>query len=263
MNELDIEALLFQGEQNAHRADEARKQTKRARTAIHSSDTPDFMPLPTSSPRADHFRPGSSGDHNNMSEGGRRGHPINRYSAEREENDEIRSRRTKDIEDGKGGSDRASANGSVHSRDDRRRVKSRSPRGHRYESSRDQGHLDRYRPGDRQNNNGYRDRDYDRRPNSRERSHRDDRRGNDRGRDSYGRRDDGDRYRRGSPDRHGFNRKVKTPEPTTDERDSRTVFVQQLAARLRTKDLELFFSQVGKVVDAQIVKDRVSQRSKG
>lgn len=56
---------------------------------------------------------------------------------------------------------------------------------------------------------------------------------------------------------------MKTPEPTDDERDRRTVFVQQLAARLRTKDLKQFFESVGPVVDAQIVKDRVSGRSKG
>jgi len=39
--------------------------------------------------------------------------------------------------------------------------------------------------------------------------------------------------------------------------------VQQLAARLRTQQLVDFFSQVGPVKEAQIVKDRVSNRSKG
>jgi RNA-binding protein 39 len=41
------------------------------------------------------------------------------------------------------------------------------------------------------------------------------------------------------------------------------VFVQQLAAALRTKQLKAFFEQSGPVVEAQIVKDRVSGRSKG
>jgi RNA recognition motif-containing protein len=50
---------------------------------------------------------------------------------------------------------------------------------------------------------------------------------------------------------------------TEDERDRRTVFVQQLAARLRTKELITFFEKVGPVKEAQIVKDRVSGRSKG
>jgi RNA-binding protein 39 len=50
---------------------------------------------------------------------------------------------------------------------------------------------------------------------------------------------------------------------TEDERDRRTVFVQQLAARLRTRELKEFFEKVGEVNEAQIVKDRISQRSKG
>lgn len=54
-----------------------------------------------------------------------------------------------------------------------------------------------------------------------------------------------------------------TPALTEDERDRRTVFVQQLAARLRTKELIAFFEKIGPVKEAQIVKDRVSGRSKG
>ncbi|KAK4941014.1 Phosphatidylinositol-3-phosphatase SAC1 [Elasticomyces elasticus] len=84
------------------------------------------------------------------------------------------------------------------------------------------------------------------------------------------RRDDGDdrrdrnkeRQRSTSPKKES---KGKTPEAqlTEDERDRRTVFVQQLAARLRTKELIQFFEKVGPVKEAQIVKDRVSGRSKG
>ncbi|KAF8247497.1 splicing factor, CC1-like protein [Wilcoxina mikolae CBS 423.85] len=55
----------------------------------------------------------------------------------------------------------------------------------------------------------------------------------------------------------------RSPQLTEDERDRRTVFVQQLAARLRTKELIAFFEKVGPVKEAQIVKDRVSGRSKG
>ena len=60
-----------------------------------------------------------------------------------------------------------------------------------------------------------------------------------------------------------FEPKAKDPEPTEDERDRRTVFVQQLAARLRTRELIQFFEKIGPVKEAQIVKDRVSGRSKG
>ncbi|MCJ1394645.1 hypothetical protein MMC18_007525 [Xylographa bjoerkii] len=90
-----------------------------------------------------------------------------------------------------------------------------------------------------------------------------------------GRRDDDDRTRDRSPrrERNGGRKrtpspkraktKSPTPQPTEDERDRRTVFVQQLAARLRTKELIAFFEKVGPVKEAQIVKDRVSGRSKG
>jgi RNA-binding protein 23/39 len=54
-----------------------------------------------------------------------------------------------------------------------------------------------------------------------------------------------------------------SPMLTEDERDERTIFVQQLASRLRTKELIKFFEQIGPVREAQIVKDRVTGRSKG
>jgi len=86
------------------------------------------------------------------------------------------------------------------------------------------------------------------------------------------RRDEDDSHRDRSPrrDRNSARKrspstkpKSPTPQPTEDERDRRTVFVQQLAARLRTKELIQFFEKVGPVKEAQIVKDRVSGRSKG
>lgn len=54
-----------------------------------------------------------------------------------------------------------------------------------------------------------------------------------------------------------------TPPISEEVRDSRTVFVQQLAQRLRTKELIKFFEKAGPVRDAQIVKDKISGRSKG
>ncbi|CAG8509514.1 3131_t:CDS:10, partial [Racocetra fulgida] len=45
-----------------------------------------------------------------------------------------------------------------------------------------------------------------------------------------------------------------------EERDKRTVFVMQLAARLRTRELADFFSSAGKVRDAKIIADRISRR---
>lgn len=64
-------------------------------------------------------------------------------------------------------------------------------------------------------------------------------------------------------------RKEKSPvrQPidnlSPEERDARTVFCMQLAARIRPRDLEDFFSAVGKVRDVRIISDRNSRRSKG
>lgn len=90
---------------------------------------------------------------------------------------------------------------------------------------------------------------------------------------------DGDRYRAGRDhirdrsrdrrradgDRRGSGRRNATPpeEPTEDDRDKRTIFVQQISARAETRHLRQFFEVIGPVVEAQIVKDRVTGRSKG
>ncbi|XP_017399990.1 probable RNA-binding protein 23 isoform X2 [Cebus imitator] len=129
-----------------------------------------------------------------------------------------------------------------------------------------------------------RDRDQHRRRNSqsrsRDRQHRhrsrswDRRRSESRSRDH--RREDRVRYR--SPPlatghRYGhsksphFREKSPVREPidnlSPEERDARTVFCMQLAARIRPRDLEDFFSAVGKVRDVRIISDRNSRRSKG
>ncbi|KAK0705347.1 hypothetical protein B0H67DRAFT_381626 [Lasiosphaeris hirsuta] len=99
------------------------------------------------------------------------------------------------------------------------------------------------------------------RPRGEERRDRDDHR--DR---NYRRRDDERGHRAAAAAAaagHGTPRDATPPQLTEDERDRRTVFVQQLAARLRTRELKEFFERVGPVAEAQIVKDRVSNRSKG
>lgn len=78
-----------------------------------------------------------------------------------------------------------------------------------------------------------------------------------------GRRNDRRGGGRSRSPRGGKDSRNGTPPLTEDERDKRTIFVQQLAARLRTKELAAFFEKVGPVKEAQIVKDRVSGRSKG
>ncbi|KAI1766453.1 splicing factor, CC1-like protein [Hypoxylon sp. FL1150] len=125
----------------------------------------------------------------------------------------------------------------------------------------DRRHSRRHRGGDgdfyRSGGRG-RDRSRSRSPRRQHYRPRDDRRDRDR--------DDRSHYRNRDDDRHRGGRTPKrdaTPQLTEDERDRRTVFVQQLAARLRTKELKEFFEKVGPVTEAQIVKDRISGRSKG
>ncbi|KAJ3108071.1 hypothetical protein HDU97_002306 [Phlyctochytrium planicorne] len=47
------------------------------------------------------------------------------------------------------------------------------------------------------------------------------------------------------------------------ERDKRTVFIMQLAARVRRRDIADFFEEAGKVRDVRLITDRHSRRSKG
>lgn len=149
------------------------------------------------------------------------------------------------------GSEHGSAQGSQKSR---RRSRSRDADRRNSRRHRDAPHDngDYYRGGGRPRSRSrsagryYRPRGGDRR----ERDERDDRR--------LG----GERRRSRSP-KGGKGSRDGTPPLTEDERDKRTVFVQQLAARLRSKELIAFFEKVGPVKEAQIVKDRVSGRSKG
>lgn len=69
--------------------------------------------------------------------------------------------------------------------------------------------------------------------------------------------------RAGEERKAGRREKTITPEVTEDDRDKRTIFVQQISQRAETRHLRAFFEVIGPVVEAQIVKDRVTGRSKG
>ncbi|KAL2259655.1 hypothetical protein VTK26DRAFT_6614 [Humicola hyalothermophila] len=148
---------------------------------------------------------------------------------------------------------RASSSGRDTPRSDAGSHKSR-----RRSRSRDSGrHSRRHRDGDYYRGSRRGGRSRSRSPNRYYRPPGDDRRDRDRDRDDRG-------YRRRDDDRRGRRHSTpRDPSPTGDERDRRTVFVQQLAARLRTRELKEFFEKAGPVAEAQIVKDRVSNRSKG
>ncbi|EGX46935.1 hypothetical protein AOL_s00097g361 [Orbilia oligospora ATCC 24927] len=170
---------------------------------------------------------------------------------------------------------RRSDAGSTRSKNRRRRSRSRESDRHRSRRHDDDRYSDRYSSGrdrdrDRERDrDGGRDREY--RDRDRDREYRDRDRDRDREREREERynsrrreRDDFDEFRTRRRSRSPRNRsKSGSPKLTEDERDRRTVFVQQLAARLRTKELIAFFEKVGGVKEAQIVKDRVSGRSKG
>ena len=152
-------------------------------------------------------------------------------------------------------SDHGSAHGSVKSR---RRSRSREDdrRHRRYRDSPD----DRERRDGDYYRGGGRTRSRSRSPNRNSWRPR----GERRERDDADTRPREDRREKNEPRRASRSpKRESTPPLTEDERDRRTVFVQQLAARLRTKELIAFFEKVGPVKEAQIVKDRVSGRSKG
>jgi len=51
--------------------------------------------------------------------------------------------------------------------------------------------------------------------------------------------------------------------PSPPDRDARTIFCMQLAQRIRSRDLEDFFSAVGTVREVKLIQDKHSKRSKG
>lgn len=126
-----------------------------------------------------------------------------------------------------------------------------------YDSDRDREGRSSYR-----GSSSRRDRERDRSGRDRSSRHSSSRRDRDRRHDSD--RDHGrDRDRRSRRGGRGRDRDRSLSPADAVSRDRRTVFVQQLAARLRTHELVDFFEQAGPVRDASIVKDKVSGRSKG
>ncbi|KAJ8515373.1 hypothetical protein ONZ45_g7209 [Pleurotus djamor] len=73
-------------------------------------------------------------------------------------------------------------------------------------------------------------------------------------------------FKRPSPTYEASQEDYNPDEPKEDDSEARSVFVSQLAARLTARDLGYFFEDKlgeGTVMDARIVTDRLSRRSKG
>ncbi|KAJ1569065.1 hypothetical protein HK405_010355 [Cladochytrium tenue] len=172
-------------------------------------------------------------------------------------------------EDGDDGGGRRSKRHRSSSRSSRRRRSSRSAsprRGHRHRSSRSPDRRD-HRERDGRSSRSNRERG-DRSDRERERERERDR--SERDRPSWKDSDrDRDRPRRSrSPEqarekkRRGESRERRGPL-TDAERDRRTVFIMQLAARIRSSDIANFFSAAGRVRDVRLITDRVTRKSKG
>lgn len=191
----------------------------------------------------------SNGDSHTNGDRSERGDRSSRHDRDRSPRDSSRDRRRRGSRTPKSEADRtprSDAGSSTHKSRRRSRSRDRDSRRSRRHRGGEGDYYRGARSRSRSPNRYYRPRD-----NRRDRD--DDRRGSHRGRD-----DDRRRARRGSRSRD-----PSPPALTEDERDRRTVFVQQLAARLRTRELKEFFEKAGPVAEAQIVKDRVSNRSKG
>ena len=62
-----------------------------------------------------------------------------------------------------------------------------------------------------------------------------------------------------------YRSKSKSPDIplTPEERDARTVFIMQLSQRVRARDVEEFFSAVGKIKDVKLIICNKTRRFKG
>lgn len=70
-------------------------------------------------------------------------------------------------------------------------------------------------------------------------------------------------YRRGRTPPNGVRNRSPAEEITAEERDARTVFCMQLSQRIRARDLDEFFSSVGKVRDVRLITCNKTKRFKG
>lgn len=197
--------------------------------------------------RKDRDHHGKSSRHRSRDrDGEKRSHKDRSRSRERRHKDSSSRRRSKD---------RSRSRSKGHDRKDKERRRDRGDErvkdGSSRRRSRDRSH-ERERHGDRHRS----DREKGRRrsrsprpaggpPRRRSRSPRPFRRGRTP--------PNGVRYRDGSP----------LEELSPEERDMRTVFCMQLSQRIRARDLEEFFSSVGKVRDVRLITCNKTKRFKG
>ncbi|KAJ1916641.1 splicing factor [Mycoemilia scoparia] len=189
--------------------------------------------------------------------------PSNRLDHPKDKEVSDRGSESKDTHRSRNGSRHRHRERRPSSRDSRSppRRRSRSRHSHRSDS-RSYRRRDRDYDRDSRRYSSHRSRDYDDYYDHRYGTD-DYRRSRERTSSRKSRRDSDSDRRRGS---HRSSRRNRSPEPRktdTVDSDRRTVFVTQLAARLREHELIEFFEKAGKVRNAKIVSDRASRRSKG
>lgn len=152
------------------------------------------------------------------------------------------------------------------------RSRSRSHSKDRRGSGKDKRHRDKDRDKDKDRSD--RDRDRKRRSSKDKRDHDRDR-GSDKSRERRDRdRDAGKRRKRSltpitlprarpPPGKSISPLNVRNDELTPEERDARTVFCMQLNQRIRAREMEEFFSSVGKVQDVRLITCNKTRRFKG
>lgn len=70
-------------------------------------------------------------------------------------------------------------------------------------------------------------------------------------------------FRRGRTPPNSLGNRSPPADLDPEERDARTVFCMQLSQRIRARDLEEFFSSVGKVRDVRLITCNKTKRFKG
>ncbi|XP_026463154.1 RNA-binding protein 39-like isoform X2 [Ctenocephalides felis] len=179
---------------------------------------------------------------------------------------------------------RSRENGSSSHKSSKSRHRSRSRDRDRKDRDKDRSKGDRDRDRDRDRSDKDRDKDRDRdrvkdrdkedRGRSRDRDRKDRRRSRSRDRRDKDRRRSKERRNRSPSPRPFPKHRGRTPpnalgykstaeELSPEERDARTVFCMQLNQRIRARDLEDFFSSVGKVRDVRLITCNKTRRFKG
>ncbi|ETN62863.1 splicing factor [Anopheles darlingi] len=149
-------------------------------------------------------------------------------------------------------------------RKSKERSKSRSPRRERSKDHKEKDHRsknDHHRSVEKRRSRERGGGMIDHRRKSRERDHRRRSRSRDAGRR---RRSMSPRhYRRGRGGYGSYRDRTPGDEVSQEDRDARTVFCMQLSQRIRARDLEEFFSSVGKVRDVRLITCNKTKRFKG